>query len=117
MEQKPYVREKDEVFVCECNSYEHQFIFLYDEEDNELFLSVHLSTYLNFWKRLWYAAKYVFGYKSRFGEFDNTIVRYEDLNRLKEYANKVKSPEDHIKWVNRDVNKKPAAQNWSPTNT
>jgi hypothetical protein len=38
-----------------------------------------------FFVRVKYALKYIFGYKSRFGAFDEFIFKPEDLTKLKEY--------------------------------
>lgn len=73
------------VMICECHSLEHQVIFWYDEEDSELYCEPHLTTHRNFFKRLWRGLKYTFGYKSRFGDFDSTIFKKEDLKKLRAY--------------------------------
>ena len=78
-----------EVFICECNSLEHQIIFWYDEEDNMLYCEPHLTTHRNFIKRLWYGLKYAFGYKSRFGDWDSSIFKPEDLDRLRNCLDKI----------------------------
>ena len=43
--------EETEIFVCECNSFEHQVKFMYGTEDRELFIYLHL-TGDTFWSRL-----------------------------------------------------------------
>lgn len=77
------------VIYCECGSPEHQFIFTYDPEDDSFpfTLSPHLTTYHNVFMRLWYALKYVFGYKSKFGAFDEVIVSKEDATKLRNVLN------------------------------
>lgn len=77
-----------EVFICQCNSPEHQVLFWYDQEDNELFTMPHLSTNRNFFGRLWYGLKYAFGYKSKHGAWDSTIFKDEDLKKLQAHLNK-----------------------------
>lgn len=71
------------IMICECSSLEHQVIFWYDEEDNELHCEPHLATGRNFFKRLWFGLKYTFGYKSRLGAWDETMFKDEDLKKLK----------------------------------
>ncbi len=73
-----------EIYICECHSYEHQSIFWYDDEDKQLTVSVHLVR-RSFFKRLWYAIKYVFGYKSRFGAWDEFLFKPENEKKLREY--------------------------------
>lgn len=58
-----------ETLICECGSLEHQFSF-YRDEDNRLICSVHLADYQNIFKRIITAIKYIFGYKCRYGNFD-----------------------------------------------
>lgn len=84
---------KEELLICECNNLEHQIVFRYfeDEDWNEVYMTTHLSDCSNFWQRLKYAIKYVFGYKSRYGAFDEFIFRKEDAEKLKsivDYLNK-----------------------------
>jgi hypothetical protein len=73
------------VFICDCRSYEHQSIFWHDSEDDQLYVSIHLTTHKNIFKRLWSAIKYIFGYKSRFGSWDEFIFKPEDKERLLNY--------------------------------
>lgn len=76
-----------QVMICECHSAEHQVIFWYDEEDGDLYCEPHLTTRCNFFRRLWYGLKYAFGYKSKFGAWDETIFKKEDLKKLQIYIN------------------------------
>lgn len=77
--------------ICECNSLEHQVIFWYDEEDKILYCEPHLTTHKNFFKRLWHSLKYIFGYKSKYGSWDSTLFKDEDLKKLKKHL------DNHIK--------------------
>ena len=68
--------KKPELIICECNSTDHQLIFLPFEDKehgNEVYVHVHLTTQ-SFWKRLRHGIKYIFGYKSRFGDFDEILL-------------------------------------------
>ena len=73
---------KTDIIICECFSTEHQIVFHYDEEDNELTVRIHLTTYKNILKRMYTAIKYIFGYKSRFGDWDSFIVNPNDAEKL-----------------------------------
>lgn len=73
---------KNEYYECACGSLEHLLVAVLDKEDNELHFEFHLCQYRNFFKRIWVAIKYIFGYKSRFGCFDTFILRNEDAERL-----------------------------------
>lgn len=84
------MKEKPEIFICSCGSFEHQLIFWYDEDENDIHVYHHIITYRNFFKRLWVGLKYAFGYKSRYGEFDSFIFQPEDLDRLNTFLQKIK---------------------------
>lgn len=75
------------IIICECHSPEHQVLFWYDDEDDELYCEVHLSDQ-PFFRRLWGGLKYIFGYKSRYGNWDNTIFSPENCKKLRDYLNK-----------------------------
>lgn len=77
--------EELQIHICDCNSFEHMAIFWYDEEEKTLHVHTHLITYKGFWKRLWVGLKYAFGYKSRYGEWDDFLFKPEDLAKLREF--------------------------------
>lgn len=70
------------LLLCDCSSAEHQMIVRWNDEDNEVYVSMHLANSFGFLKRLWYGLKYAFGYKSRYGAFDEVILRKEDAENL-----------------------------------
>ena len=78
---------EQELYVCDCGDVSHQFIISWypdDEDWNDLlYFQVHLNQSNGFWKRLWDAIKYVFGFKCRFGAFDEILVNKHDAKRLK----------------------------------
>lgn len=77
------------IFICMCNNLEHQVAFWYDEEENLLYIEPRLVTHRNFFKRLWVGLKYTFGYKSRFGEFDEVILDLENQKKLRDMLNEL----------------------------
>lgn len=82
--------ENYDLFVCSCHDLNHQFIISYDKFDNdevELFLSIHLSK-LSFFSRLIYGIKYILGYQSRFGAFNEIILDESQIKRLITLLNK-----------------------------
>lgn len=79
---------EEKVFICACNSFEHQAIFWYDNSEDELYVQIHLETYRGFFKRLWYGIKYAFGHESRFGSWDEFLFRPDDKLRLFKFLNK-----------------------------
>jgi len=78
-----------EFFECACHGDEHTIKFRYDVEDNSLYLNIFLNQYRNIFKRIWTAIKYVFGYKSKYGDWDCWELLPEDVGRLKEVLNRV----------------------------
>lgn len=62
---------KRTLFLCRCHSIEHSFIVSADEED--LFIEVHLAA-APFWVRVKRAIRYVLGYKSKWGDFEEILL-------------------------------------------
>lgn len=83
-------RFKTEFFLCECVFPEHLFYFSYDQEDNVLYRSAHLSTKQGFFRRIWIAVKYILGHQSTYGDFDEVIIQPADRNRLISVINQLK---------------------------
>lgn len=85
-----------DLLICQCHSTDHQLIFLYDEDkiekkdgtveiDKTVYIHVYLSDE-TFWRRLWYGIKYIFGYKCRYGAFDEFIIKPEDAPKFEKVA-------------------------------
>lgn len=73
-----------ETLICQCNSMEHQFSFVWweDEElEGEVYMEVHLKPF-SFWQRLKNGIKYIFGHRSIYGDFDDVILRKEDVHKI-----------------------------------
>ena len=88
MSDKPY--ENTEFMGCACHSPEHVMqLMLWTEEPKMLCIYMCLNPEV-WYKRIWLAIKYIFGYKSRFGHFDEFMIKPEDANRLIEMLNKIK---------------------------
>jgi len=83
-----------EYMECKCMSSEHLIKFHLDVDEGELCLDIHLADWKPWYKRIWTALKYVFGYKSKYGDFDEVILKDEDVDRLMEllaYQKKIKN--------------------------
>ena len=77
---------KEYIVGCNCNSPDHQLSigwFIPNENDNckEVYFSYHLYPFA-FWKRVWYAIKYVFGWRSMFGDYEELTLFPEDVERM-----------------------------------
>jgi len=71
-----------EFFRCDCASTEHQFVIDYWDGDDELIVSVHLNPLEPWYKRVWMAVRYVFGYTSCYGSFQEVILQRDQVDRL-----------------------------------
>ena len=80
-----------ELVLCECGSMEHQIVFIWfdDNEDNEVFAQIHLNTEKSFYERLVSGIKYIFGYKSKYGNFDEIILSSTHIEGLKKVIKKL----------------------------
>ena len=78
------------LLLCNCSSCEHQLIVLWNDDDNEVYVNVHLANYDGFLERLWHGLKYAFGYKSKYGAFDEIILRKEDADKLQRVVDKLR---------------------------
>lgn len=73
-----------ETLICQCNSEEHQFSFVWFEDEHgkgEVFMEIHLTPH-TLWGRLKNAIKYIFGHRSIYGDFDEVILKKEDVYKL-----------------------------------
>ena len=72
------MERKQQFILCDCGHPEHQFIMTYwtDDEDKELMIDIHL-TKKSLLERINYALRYIFGYQSRYGAFDEIVINRE----------------------------------------
>lgn len=84
-----FTKNKNEtILVCDCNSIEHQMLIL--KYDDGVYVDIHLNK-IPFWKRLIYGIKYIFGYQSIYGAFDEFIFKKEHADKLIEVGNYLNS--------------------------
>jgi hypothetical protein len=76
------------IIICDCGSIEHQLAVYKDSDfpdgNKEVIISIHLNSYDGFLKRLWIATKYLFGYKSKYGNWDEIIITKDNYGPLKD---------------------------------
>jgi hypothetical protein len=73
-----------QILICNCNSTEHQIVVNHDEDDNTTYIQIHLAP-RPFFHRLKYAFMYIFGYRCKYGawdEFELTKEHVEILNQI-----------------------------------
>ena len=81
---------EEDTIICSCHNSEHQIRFIYNPEDNYVYSEVHLRK-ISFWRRIIYATKYVFGYKCKYGCFDEFIFTREHISALQKTIDTLKT--------------------------
>lgn len=89
-----------DILICECHSTDHQIILLheYEEEIDEngikkIYPMCYAHINLNkttFWRRIKYGIRYIFGYRCRYGAFDEFIFNPNDADKLQILVNHLK---------------------------
>lgn len=85
---------RQDLLLCECSSSEHQMIIRYFPDDDypEVYVDVHLVK-RSFFKRLKYAIKYLFGYQSKYGAWDEIVLNSQHITSLQDVVNHIKKVE------------------------
>lgn len=69
--------------IGDCDRREHQVSFGYDPSDEpewmQLFVSPHLTTFRSPLRRIWVAIRYVLGFRSFYGEWDEVVLNRTDV--------------------------------------
>ena len=84
---------RHEHFECICDTEEHSMRVTYfvDEwngiDEDEVYISLYLVD-RGFLYRLWHGIKYIFGHKSRYGDFQCITIKREDAERLRDLMNR-----------------------------
>jgi len=69
-------------FECACYSDEHVLKFVYDRREKEIYATMFMSDWPQWYKRVWVAIKYIFGYKCKYGHWDTWLMCPKDLDRF-----------------------------------
>jgi hypothetical protein len=86
------MKKNSDIIICECLNTEHQMIIHYSE-DNEDFPFVYLNDHLvkqPFLKRLKNGIKHIFGYRSKYGMYDEFIFGVDDAEKFEKISNHLK---------------------------
>ena len=73
--------KNEDLLICECEDVDHMIVFRWDDEDEFVYMNIHLKP-LPFIDRLKNAWNYLLGKRSRYGDFDEFILKAEDLPKL-----------------------------------
>lgn len=87
--------DNEEVLICSCHNIEHQLIITYSKDCgcNCVYCYIHLAK-LPFLKRLKHGLKYIFGYKSMYGDFEEFIFNPKDVKKMQRVVKYLKKCKD-----------------------
>ena len=84
-------------FSCECQSFEHDLRFCYEDDHDEhwdtVYIDVHLNDRENFFKRLWIGLRYILGIK--LGHWEYSEVAFLERTRIPELIKFLEEIRDH----------------------
>jgi hypothetical protein len=81
------------LFLCKCLSPEHQIIMQWDNDDKLVYVSFHFQNHSIF-QRIKEAIKHIFGYTSKYGDWDELILNPSDADKLQTVVNYLKDEKD-----------------------
>lgn len=73
------------ILICDCSSREHQIVVEHDKDDNLIYCHIHLVS-RGFFHRVVAGIKYIFGYKCRYGNWEEFILKPEHAKQLGELS-------------------------------
>lgn len=76
-----------ELLLCECESPEHLMLVFFEEDENHpiVYFQVHLKK-ISLLKRIIYGIKYIFGFQSKYGSFEEFIFDSKDKEKIENIA-------------------------------
>lgn len=77
---------------CACSSVEHTLRFVLDKDDDEIYVEMHLNPCLPWYKRVWQAVRYVFGYRCKYGHWNCTVINREGAKKLRAILDEFEAP-------------------------
>lgn len=91
------MKNRTDIFICDCYSTEHQMVVYYDNDEDghgKKYPMCYFHIHLNkrpFWERVKYGVNYIFGRQSRFGAFDEFIINPDDVDKFEKIVNHLKN--------------------------
>jgi hypothetical protein len=76
-----------EVVTCACTSPEHIILLTGYPEYHTVYCNIHLNK-LPFFKRVIHAIKYIFGYRCRYGDFEEFLITENNKDKIINFINK-----------------------------
>jgi hypothetical protein len=78
------------LLICDCGYTGHQMIIATIQDDDCAYVHIQLNP-RPFHKRLWIAIKYLFGYKSPYGVFEEVVLTKRHVPQLTNVINHLNS--------------------------
>ena len=78
--------EHRELLLCECSSPEHQILFTWWDDDDRVYMTVHLPKQ-SLWRRIKDGIRYIFGHRSKYGDFDEVVLNPDDWAKMQKVSN------------------------------
>lgn len=85
---------KDDLILCSCCDMEHIMIWTYNEEEKEIYINVHLNNEYPWYVRIVHAIRYIFGHRSRYGDFGCFVVNSKYWKKFKKASYILKPNKD-----------------------
>ena len=78
------------IIITHENSFEFQYKFSYDEEDNQIYFELNLDDSKHPWyNRLFRRIGFIFGVQTKFSKLNEIMIKYEDTLKIKEFISKI----------------------------
>jgi hypothetical protein len=85
-------KDTKDIFVCNCHNTEHQMVVMKERDEQYPMVYVHIHlTKRPFWQRVSYGLRYIFGRQCRYGAFDEFIFNHDDLYKLENIVEHLKT--------------------------
>ena len=85
------MKDDKDILICQCMSTEHQVVVYYSHEDSTPMVFLHINLVKRpFLKRIIHGLKYIFGYQSRYGAFEEIILDPNDADKINKIHNYLK---------------------------
>jgi hypothetical protein len=86
---EPFDGVQEALVRCDCRSLDHLLeLTVFDRDKHnmapEAFIQFHLGTWMNFWRRLRVAFKYVFGLRQRYGAWDELCLNKSEAIKFRD---------------------------------
>jgi hypothetical protein len=69
---------------CRCEDFRHSIRFNVENDTGDVYVSTHINHCYPWYKRIWYALRYVFKQDSIDGHYDISYIKYEDYDKLRD---------------------------------